>query len=67
MDARGGQLIAIDGKTLKNYYKHNDRLSTIHMVIAFSYENKLVLCQLIMSEKSNAAQILNKKAIIYLQ
>ena len=52
-NASGGQLIAIDGKTLKSSYHRNDRLSTIHMVNAFACENKLVLGQLKTSKKSN--------------
>ena len=51
--ASDGQLIAIDGKTLKRSYHRNDRLSTIHMVNAFACENKLVLGQLKTSDKSN--------------
>lgn len=48
-----GQLIAIDGKTLRSSYQRGDRQSTIHMVNAFSCANKVVLGQVKTSEKSN--------------
>lgn len=48
-----GQLIAIDGKTLRSSYQRGDRQSTIHMVNAFACANKVVLGQVKTSEKSN--------------
>ncbi len=48
-----GQLIAIDGKTLRGSYQRGNRQSTIHMVNAFACKNKLVLGQVKTSEKSN--------------
>jgi len=48
-----GQLIAIDGKTLRSSYQRGDRQSTIHMVNAFACTNKVVLGQVKTSEKSN--------------
>lgn len=48
-----GQLIAIDGKTLRGSYQRGNRQSTIHMVNAFACKNKLVLGQIKTSEKSN--------------
>ena len=38
-----GQLIAIDGKTLRSSYKRGDRQSTIHMVNAFAEARKAPL------------------------
>jgi len=48
-----GQLIAIDGKTLRSFYQRGFRQSTIHMVNAFTCANKVVLGQIKTSEKSN--------------
>ncbi|NUY57740.1 ISAs1 family transposase [Salinivibrio sp. EAGSL] len=48
-----GQVVAIDGKTLKGSYNREDRSSTIHMVSAYASENHLVLGQLKTEEKSN--------------
>ena len=48
-----GQLIAIDGKTLRSSYQRGDRQSTIHMVNAFACANKVVLGQVKTSKKSN--------------
>ena len=38
-----GEVIAIDGKTLRSSYAPEDRKSTIHMVNAFACANKVVL------------------------
>ena len=48
-----GQVIAIDGKTLRGSYNSEDRASTIHMVSAYASSNKLVLGQLKTEQKSN--------------
>ena len=48
-----GQLIAIDGKTLRSSYQRGNRQSTIHMVNAFACANKVVLGQVKTAEKSN--------------
>lgn len=48
-----GDIVAIDGKTLRGSYDRNDRLSTIHMVNAFASKNKMVLGQLSTDVKSN--------------
>ncbi|TPE63079.1 ISAs1 family transposase [Shewanella sp. LC2] len=48
-----GEVIAIDGKTLRGSYHREDRKSTIHMVNAFACANKVVLGQLKTAEKSN--------------
>ncbi|MFI3245849.1 MAG: ISAs1 family transposase [Ferrimonas sp.] len=49
----GGEVVAIDGKTLRGSYDRNDRQSTIHMVSAYSCANQLVLGQLKTDAKSN--------------
>lgn len=41
-----GELVAIDGKTLRGSYNRDDRNSTIHMVSAYAAANKLILGQL---------------------
>ncbi|MEF1257300.1 ISAs1 family transposase, partial [Vibrio sp. M260112] len=48
-----GQVVAIDGKTLRGSYNRDDRASTIHMISAYASSNKLVLGQLKTEEKSN--------------
>tara|TARA_R110001599_G_scaffold253132_3_gene453360 strand:+ start:133 stop:1269 length:1137 start_codon:yes stop_codon:yes gene_type:complete len=48
-----GQIIAIDGKTLRRSYDKSKRKGAIHMVSAFCVENSLVLAQRQTSEKSN--------------
>lgn len=48
-----GQVVAIDGKTLRGSYNRGDRASTIHMISAYTSSNKLVLGQLKTDEKSN--------------
>lgn len=48
-----GQVIAIDGKTLRGSYNREDRTSTIHMVSAYASSNKLVLGQIKTDQKSN--------------
>ena len=48
-----GELVGIDGKTLRGSYNREDRLSTIHMISAYASANKLVLGQLKTDNKSN--------------
>ncbi|SUI48196.1 Transposase [Shewanella baltica] len=45
--------MAIDGKTLRGSYNHDDRYSTSHMVSAYASANQLVLGQLKTDSKSN--------------
>ena len=49
----GGQLIAIDGKTIRRSFDKADNKAAIHMVSAWSETNRLVLGQLSTDEKSN--------------
>lgn len=48
-----GEVIAIDGKTLRGSYDNADGQAAIHCVSAFASENQLILGQLITEEKSN--------------
>ena len=48
-----GQMVAIDGKTLRSSYDRNCRQSTIHMVSAFAAQERLVLGQVKTDAKSN--------------
>ena len=48
-----GEIIAIDGKTLRGSYDRDDRRSTLHMINAFACKNKMVLGQLSTDIKSN--------------
>lgn len=48
-----GELVAIDGKTLRSSYNREDRRSTIHMLNAYSCANQLVIGQHKTDSKSN--------------
>ncbi|MCL1126490.1 ISAs1 family transposase [Shewanella surugensis] len=48
-----GDIIAIDGKTLRGSYDREDRRSTLHMVNAFACKNKMVIGQVSTDAKSN--------------
>jgi predicted transposase YbfD/YdcC len=52
-EATGGDVVAIDGKTIRGTYNKNKRSGVIHMVSAFSAENQVVLGQVKTAEKSN--------------
>lgn len=49
----GGQLIAIDGKTLRSSYDKGGKRGMLHMVSAWATQNHLVLGQRKVSDKSN--------------
>ncbi len=49
----GGDIIAIDGKTLRRSFDKVQNKNAIHMVSAWSHENQIVLGQVKTSEKSN--------------
>ena len=51
--ATDGDVIAIDGKTLRGSYDASSNKSAIHMVSAWSSANGVVLGQEKVSEKSN--------------
>lgn len=48
-----GEVIAIDGKTVRRSFKNGGRKSAIHMVSAWAHDNALVLGQLKVNNKSN--------------
>lgn len=48
-----GDIVAIDGKTLRGSYHRDDRLSTVHMVSAYASANQLILGQVKTDNKSN--------------
>ncbi|NJL89078.1 MAG: ISAs1 family transposase [Coleofasciculaceae cyanobacterium SM2_1_6] len=48
-----GQVIAIDGKTLRGAYERGEERGMIHMVSAWATQNHLVLGQCKVAEKSN--------------
>ena len=52
-EATSGDVVAIDGKTLRRSHNHRDGLAAIHMVSAWSSKNSLVLGQEKTAEKSN--------------
>lgn len=49
----GGQIIAIDGKTLRGSYDKASSKSAIHMVSAWASANHISLGQVVVDEKSN--------------
>lgn len=48
-----GEVVAIDGKTLRGSYTRDDRYSAIHMISAYASANHLVLGQMKTEQKSN--------------
>jgi hypothetical protein len=48
-----GQVVAIDGKTLRRSYDRRSAKAAIHMVSAWATHNRVVLGQLKTEEKSN--------------
>lgn len=48
-----GQVISVDGKTLRRSYVRGDKKAALHMVSAWASANRLVLGQLKTEEKSN--------------
>ena len=48
-----GELVAIDGKTLRHSYDSSKAQSAIHMVSAWATQNRLVLGQVKVDDKSN--------------
>jgi hypothetical protein len=52
-DRRAGDVIAIDGKTLRRSYQKKGAKAPIHMVSAFATRQRLVLGQVKVADKSN--------------
>ena len=48
-----GQIVAVDGKTLRRSHDKSSNKSAIHMVSAWASENRITLGQVITEEKSN--------------
>lgn len=48
-----GEVVSIDGKTLRGSYDQGDKKAAIHMVSAWASSNRLVLGQVKVAEKSN--------------
>jgi len=57
-DLTAGDVIAIDGKTIRGTYNKDKRCGVIHMVSAFSAANQVVLGQVKTSEKSNEITVI---------
>ncbi|MGA7937137.1 MAG: ISAs1 family transposase, partial [Kovacikia sp.] len=53
VEATGAQVIPIDGKTLKGSYDRGTRQSALHMVSAWTSENRLMLGQVKVESKTN--------------
>jgi len=53
MEVTGGQVIAVDGKTLRRSHDHRLGKDAIHMVSAWASANRVVLGQIKVDEKSN--------------
>lgn len=49
----GGEIIPIDGKTIKGSYDRNQGKSALHVISAWSSEQHLVLAQMKVEDKSN--------------
>jgi len=52
-DASGGDMVSIDGKTLRHAFDHATSTAALHMVRAWASANRLVLGQRKVDEKSN--------------
>ena len=52
-EIRGGQIVAIDGKTLRRSYDAASSKAAIHMVSAWATANHISLGQIVVDEKSN--------------
>jgi predicted transposase YbfD/YdcC len=52
-DVSGGQVVAIDGKTLRRSFDRADAKSAIHMVSAWATANHISLGQVVVDQKSN--------------
>lgn len=49
----GGEIIPIDGKTIRGSYDRNQGKSALHLISAWSSEQRLVLAQMKVEDKSN--------------
>lgn len=49
----GGEIVPIDGKTLRGSYERNQGQSALHTLTAWASTQRLVLAQLKVEDKSN--------------
>jgi len=56
-DLSGGDIVAIDGKTLRHSFDRAAAKAAIHMVSAWAHSNRLVLGQVKVDDKSNVQEI----------
>ena len=49
----GGEIIPIDGKTIRGSYDRNQGKSALHLISAWASEQRLVLAQMKVEDKSN--------------
>ena len=59
-EATGGQVIAIDGKTLRGSFDKASSKSAIHMISAWASANSISLGQLVVDAKSNEINAIPK-------
>jgi predicted transposase YbfD/YdcC len=52
-DVTRGQVLAIDGKTLRGSYEREDKKAAVHMVSVWATANQLSLGSMVVDEKSN--------------
>jgi hypothetical protein len=62
-----GDIIAIDGETLKGSFKKKNKTGSIHMVSAFASANSVVLGQVKTSEESNDITAFSKLFIRHIR
>jgi predicted transposase YbfD/YdcC len=60
-EASGGEIISIDGKTLRHSFDQATATAAIHRVSAWASANRLVLGQLKVDEKSNESTAIPKR------
>jgi len=53
VSSMGGEIIPIDGKTIRGSYDRNQGKSALHLISAWASEQRLVLAQVKVEEKSN--------------
>jgi len=63
-EASGGEIVSIDGKTLRHSFDHATATAAIHMVSAWASANRLVLGQLKVEAKSNAITAIPKLLLL---
>ena len=59
-DMSNGDIVSIDGKTLRHSFDHAASKAAIHMVSAWAHANRLVLGQLTVEVKCNEITTISK-------